>query len=235
MKKFKTKSNKNRRVDLIIIIIIVLILIFLHYYDIRMNKALIDYSASKLEEITTLYIKKDIAPKNVELNNLISVNLNKNEEITYIDIDMDYAREIMVQIVKKIQSNIFRLENGKIEDFNNSNELKSKKGILYMEIPLLINKNKSILSSIGPKVPIKLSFYEHVLGNVETKITEYGINNALINVYMIITLEQKLYLPYKEEKLSRDYSIILGSKIVTGKVPSIYGDGYKKTSSIIEM
>lgn len=235
MKKFRTKNNKTKRVDLIVFIILVFFLIFLHYYDIKVNDALIDYSTSKLEEITTLYIKKDIAPSEVELNNLISINLNKNEEITYIDIDMDYAREIMVQIVKKIQDNIFKLEKGEIEDFKNSNELKSKKGILYMEVPLLINENKSILSSIGPKVPLKLSFYEHVLGNVETQITEYGINNALIDVCMIISLEQKLYLPYKEEKIIREYSIILGSKIITGKVPSIYGNGYEKSSSIIEM
>ena len=217
------------------LIIVAFLLIFLHYYDLKINSGLIDYASSKIEEITTLYIKKDIAPKGVELNNLINVNLNNKEEITYVDIDMDYARELMIDIVGKIQDNIFKLEKGNIDDFINYNELKTNKGILYIEAPLFLNKKKNIISSIGPKVPIKLSFYEHVLGNVETKVTEYGINNALINVYMIITLEQKLYMPYREEKISKDYSIVLGSKIITGKVPSIYGDSYQKSSSIIEM
>lgn len=221
--------------EIIIIIIIMLVLIMLHYYDKRLNTIIIDYSTSKLEEITTLYIKRDIVPKGIKLNDLLEINLNKNEEITFVDIDMDYAREIMVDIIGKIQNNIFKLEKGEIHDFINANELKCYNESLYIEVPLFLTENRNFVASIGPKIPIKISFFEHVLGNVETKITEYGINNALINVYMVITLEQKLYLPYKEERFIKDYSIVLGSKIITGKVPSIYGDSYKKTSSIIEM
>lgn len=235
MKKFKTKNKNKQKMDLIIIMIIIIALIMLHYYDKNINSGVTDYAISKLEEITTLYIKKDIAPKNIKLNDLLIVNLNKNEEITYVDIDMDYAREIMVDIVGKIQNNIFKLESGDISEFTNSNELDNYKGILYLKVPLLVNEKQNVLTSIGPKVPIKLSFYEHVLGNVDTSINEYGINNALIKVYMTITLEQKLYLPYREKRFARDYTIILGSKIITGKVPTIYGDSIKKSSSIIEM
>ena len=141
----------------------------------------------------------------------------------------------MVDIVSKIQQNIFELEKGNISGFENNNELKSYKGKLYIEVPMLISEKGVIFSNIGAKIPVKLSFYEHVLGNVDTKITEYGINNALVTVYMSITLEQKIIVPYLEEKIKYDYSIVLGSKIINGKVPSLYNGVMNKTSSVLEV
>ena len=85
-------------------------------------------------------------------------------------------------------------------------------GIFFMFIsPLLciISDNGVLFSSIGPKIPIKISFYEHVLGTVETSISEYGINNALLKVTLTIDLEQKLILPYKEQKVFNQYKLVI--------------------------
>ena len=163
------------------------------------------------------------------------MNTNDEGEILYVDIDMDYARKIMVEIVGKIQNNILSLEQGNISGFRNSRELKSNNGSLYIEVPMLISNNGVIFSNIGPKIPIKLSFYEHVLGNIDTKVTEYGINNVLVTVYLSIILEQKIVIPYSEEKIKKEYSLVLGSKIINGKVPSLYNGVINKSSSILEV
>lgn len=235
MRMFKTKRKRIKVIEIYLTIIVVIVTLMLQSYNSKVSDKIIGISKDKLEEITTLYIKKNITPKGLEFNKLINVNINKDGEIIYVDIDNDYARNIMVDIVGKIQQNIFELEKGNIKGFENNNELKSYKGKLYIEVPMLISEKGVIFSNIGAKIPVKLSFYEHVLGNVDTKITEYGINNALVTVYMSITLEQKIIVPYLEEKIKHDYSIVLGSKIINGKVPSLYNGVMNKTSSVLEV
>lgn len=235
MKKFKTKTRKKKKPELYIIIIVLLTIGIINYYNKNISDKIINIASVKLEQVSLYYIKKDIAPTNVNLNDLFNVNLNSKEEITFIDIDTDYARELMVEIVEKIQENIYALERGNVSDDMNLKELKTKDGNIYLLIPLMLSSDGVLTQSIGPKVPVKLSFYEYVFGNIDIEVVEYGINNALVKIYLTISLEQKIILPYKEEKYMRDLSIIIGSKIITGKVPSIYGDSMQKSSPILEI
>lgn len=233
MKRFKTKKHTNQKIEIILICIIALTIFFLYYYNKNLSPKILNIAENKLEEISTLYIKRDITPKNAELDRLIKTFKNDKDEILTVDVDMDYAYEIMLEILKKIQNNIFQLEAGNIDSFDNARELKSYHHNLYLEIPMGLAHEGLLFSNIGPKVPIKLSFYEHVLGTVESTITEYGINNALLKVYLTVSLEQKLIIPYKEQKYKRDFTLLLGSKVITGKVPNFYGGAIKTTSELI--
>lgn len=150
-----------------------------------------------------------------------------------VDVDYNYAYDIMYDIVKKIQSSILELENGNISNFQNHKELQAYKKNLYLSIPLGLSDNGVLFSSIGPKIPIKISFYEHVLGTIETSISEYGINNALLKVTLTIDLEQKLILPYKAQKVYNQYKLELGSKVINGSIPNIYGGSIFQKSGTI--
>lgn len=233
MKRFKTKKLNKKKVDFILLTIMLITLFILHFYNSNISPKIVDIASSKLEEISTLHVKKDIMPV-VKVDKLINVVLNDKEEIIYVDIDYDYANEILINAVSKIQKNLLELEKGNVEDFSNGKELKSHNGNLYLLLPIGLAYDGFLFSNLGPKIPIKLSFYEHVLGNVDTEITSYGINNALLTVYLNISLEQKIIIPYKEQKFTRTYSLTIGSKVINGKVPSIYGGTLKNSSNILE-
>lgn len=234
MKKFKCKKITKQKIDMILICIFILTLIIMHFFNQNISPKIYNIALSKLDEINTLYIKKDILPK-TDIEELLIVNLNSNEEIVFVDVDYNKAYALMKDIIVRIQDNLFLLEEGKIEDFKNARELKSYNGNLYLELPLGLAFDGLLLSNLGPKIPIKLSLYEHVLGNIETEVKEYGINNALLNVTLTISLEQKMILPYQEEKIIKDYTLVLGSKVINGKVPSFYNGAYRSNSSIIDI
>ena len=65
----------------------------------------------------------------------------------------------MVSVIKKIQNNIFELNI-------NDSLLKKNRDITYLSVPLFLAYDGVLLSNLGPKVPIKLSFYEHAFGNI---------------------------------------------------------------------
>lgn len=233
MRKFKGKKKLRIYIQFVLILIIGLCVFLLSNYNNKISSKVIDVASVKLEEITTLYIKNNIAPIPADLNKLIKVTKNSKEEILMVDTDYNYAYEIMVDIVKKIQSSILELENGNISDFQNRQELHSNKGNLYLLIPLGMSDNGVLFSALGPKIPIKISFYEHVLGTIETNIMEYGINNAILKVTLTIDLEQKLIMPYKEKKVTNQYKLELGSKVINGTIPSIYGGSIFQKSSTL--
>ncbi|MCH5167675.1 MAG: sporulation protein YunB [Erysipelotrichales bacterium] len=221
MRKFKTKYNKGNNYYLTFIFIIILVLSIINYYNKQISSKLLDISETKIEEITNIYIKNNIVPKNVDLSKLMVVNKNSNEEIVSVDIENNYANQIMIDVVKKIQNNIFELNI-------NDPLLKKYKDITYISIPLFLAYDGVLLSNLGPKIPIRLSFYEHAFGNIEVELVNYGINNALVKIFLEISLEQKIYIPYKEVNKTKEFRLLIGSKIINGTVPSIYGGLYKQ-------
>lgn len=227
MKRFKTKNQKYTR-DLVIILIIVLTSIFIHYYDNKISSKLLDVAKSRLEELTIMYIKKDIIPKNRDLNKLITINKNKKDEIIYVDVNYDYANQIIQEVVGNIQKNINNIRNDKKQ------ELQSYNGNIYLKIPLYLYGNGTLLNNLGPKVAVKLNFYEYVLGTIDTEIEQYGINNVLLKVYLDIELNQKMIIPYQEKIVKNNFRLILGTKLINGIVPDIYGGLLQNNSSIIK-
>lgn len=227
MKKFKTKSIKNSHKEILIIIISITTFIITSYYNKNISPKLLDIATTKIEEITNIYIKNNIVPTNVDIERLIKINKNSKDEILYVDIDTTYANEIMVGVVKKIQSNIFEFQ---VDD----QMLKKHHNDIYINIPLLASNEGVLFQNLGPKIPVKLNFYEHAFGNINVELIDYGINNALIKIYLEVFLEQKMYLPYKEEKLTKNFSLLISSKIISGSVPSIYGGSINKSSSTLQ-
>lgn len=213
MKTFKTKI-KNKIENLIILVVIITIL-FINYYNKRLSNNIIDVGSTKLEEITNYYVKKDIVPKNSNVNELLIINKNKNDEILYVDIDTERANQIMLDVVTKIQNSINSME---FED----KLLKKYNDNIYLEIPLSFSHG-GMISNLGPKIPVKLSFYEQVLASIDTEVNNYGINNAIVKIYLTIDLEQKIYVPFKQEKFTRQYRLLLSAKMINGTVPSFLG------------
>ena len=73
----------------------------LNNYNKKISPKIIDVASTKLEEITTLYIKNNIAPITADLSKLIKITQNSKEEILMVDVDYNYAYDIMYDIVKK--------------------------------------------------------------------------------------------------------------------------------------
>ena len=221
MRKFKTKLNKKRSFNLTMLSIVILVFLIINFYNKRISDKLLDIASTKIDEVTNIYIKNNIVPKDVSLDRLLEIDKNSKEEIISVNIDNNYANEIMIDVVKKIQNNIFELD---VDD----TLLKKYKDSTYISLPLLLVYDGTLLSNLGPRIPVKLSFYEHAFGNIEVELTDYGINNALIKIFLEISLEQKIYIPYKETTKTKEFRLIIGSKIINGTVPNIYGGMYQK-------
>ena len=65
-------------------------------------------------------------------------------------------------------------------------------------------------------------------------MTNYGINNALVEIYLEVSLKYDLITPVQMQSQSLDFNVLLGAKIINGTVPNWYGNELITQSSSIK-
>lgn len=158
---------------------------------------------------------------------LFIINKNSSGEIELLDYDTKKVNELLLKITDNIQNKLTKLEEGKITDLEISNNFKIKKfhkiknGVLC-EVPFGALKGNTLFSNIGPTIPIKLAFIGQVQSNLNTKITNYGINNIVIETDVVVEVEEQITMPTTSKKNTLTITAPLTIKIIKGRVPEHY-------------
>ena len=86
-------------------------------------------------------------------------------------------------------------------------------------MPIGVAYNNAFLSNYGPKIPVKIKYSGNVGLDIKTKVKPYGLNSALIEVYVYIEVNQRTILPFqsKDIKLTSEVPVIM--KVVKGTIP----------------
>ena len=88
---------------------------------------------------------------------------------------------------------------------------------------------------MGPKIPVKLSLIGDIVSNVNTKVTNYGINNALIEVSIYVQVESRVILPFITDTVIVETEIPVAMKLVQGIVPDYLLGGLTNSSVPIKV
>ena len=92
------------------------------------------------------------------------------------------------------------------------------KGIIY-EIPSGVVFNNAFLSNVGPKVPVKIKYSGNVGLDVKTRVKKYGINSALVEVYIYVEVTQRTILPFQSKDIKLTSEIPVVMKVIKGNAP----------------
>ena len=169
---------------------------------------------------------------------LFTTQKNSNDEIETLDYNTKKVNEILSSITNKIQKRLTNLEEGdlknlKISDnFRLKNKNSLKNGILC-KVPMGSLRGNTLLVNLGPNIPLKIAFIGQVQSNLNTKITNYGINNLVLQVDVQVEIEQYITMPIMSKKSTLRISAPLTIKIIQGIVPNYYLNGLEKNSNAI--
>lgn len=152
-------------------------------------------------------------------DDLFKVIKNKNDEIVEVIFDIKKSEDVMNNLTKQMTNSIQK----KINDGY----------LLYVSVGSMFDS--PLLSHLGPKIPVKVDLTDVAMGSVRTKIKEYGINNALLEVYIDIEVKTAPVLLSKHKPIVKKYSFLLSSKIISGKVPDYYGGIINKESTLFDL
>jgi hypothetical protein len=79
----------------------------------------------------------------------------------------------------------------------------------------------------------KINFISDIDMGFKTKVSNYGVNNLLIELYVVIDVKSYIMSPSTYKEFGDTYEIIVASKVVVGKIPVYYGDSIEQSSAIV--
>lgn len=212
-------KRKKHIIVFIILFILISFTITIYIFNI-LSSRILEYSKSYIKAEGDK-IFKDASKKinTYDKNNLIRVIRNDNSEIVMIDFDIKKTNKILDTLVNNID---LKLDN---IDKNN----------YKVYVPLGIVSNNSIISNMGPKVPIKINVIGSSYGNVKTKVREYGINSVLLEIYVEVRMNLEYNLALKKVEEKCNYTSLIASKVISGKIPDYYEGVERSASSAINI
>lgn len=213
------KTKKKPIIKKILLTIVIILVLSFNFLSFIGNK--ITPKVTSLAKVSLNHHIKNIASnfKEYTYNNkgiLIPTYNNKNE-VTSLTYDMKVVYEIAGAFTSNIKSSL-KEKNNDIPFITETNNNK----ILFM-IPIGALSNQALFTSMGPKIPVQIYFVDNVFTEIKTKVTDYGINNAIIEIYLSINLTYEIVSPFVREQVTLNYNLPIDQKIITGVVPNIIG------------
>ena len=211
--KLKERLKRKYYILITFLISLFLFIIIFSLYSKKLNPKLNDYIDFLVkDEIYKKVIKSNNFITNEEVNDILYIDKNKSNEIVYLDYDIDKT---------------YKLLNKYIESLKKDNS-KSK----ILTVPFFIASDNIIISSLGPKIKFKYEIIDNVNGKIKTKVTDFGVNNALVEMYFELEIGYLVVIPMNKKESVLKTEILISSKIINGKVPTFYGKNIFKESGV---
>lgn len=242
LKKRRSKLKKSHILIITIIVILISTIFIVNKVGNIINIKLMQYAeveANKVSKTIINYAVNDIVMNDLKTDALFTTMQNKNGDIQAIDFDTGNVNQLLNDISQNILKYFRLLEKGDTEDIDFVKRIlpgshKIEDGII-MEIPTGLVTGNSLLSNIGPKVPVKISMVGELESNVSTKVDKYGINNAIITVNVNIHVSEQVILPLHSKKITISNQIPIAMKVIQGIVPNYYLGGLNANSNLFSL
>lgn len=225
--RLKNKKTNKYYIGFIVTIVIIVFFVLLSIICSKVSKNVETYLNKVIDVNMYKYIfdtfDKKLLSDNI-MNDFIIITSNDKGEIISVDYKLNevygFLSDSLDILYEKVRYNT-------IEDRYYDNE---REVFLF---PLGFVSDNYLFSGIGPVIPIEVNFFNDVHTGINTKVTNYGINYLLVEVYLQIEVISYFIAPTLEKDYSSSYDILIASKIISGSIPSYYGGVIEKSSSIV--
>ncbi len=215
------------------------IVLCFRYINVKASPIIMNYAEMEAKKLSSIVINKAISKhitEKVSGEDLFEITKDSNGEIRSIDFNTTLVNKFLTETTNSVQMNLRNIEKGDIDaiEFSDSvlvdyDKEDLEKGIIY-EVSSGVLLGNPLLANVGPKVPVKISLIGDATSNVSAEVKDYGINSALIQVYVNLKINERIILPFYEKNIDIKTKAPVAMKIVTGSVPKYYSNGLSQDS-----
>lgn len=227
------KKNKIFTISLYILLIAFIMALFvIYYFSTFIGPGLIKSASLEVNRVTSIIINNGVRKYLSNNSELEIVDIIRNgEKIEVIRYNTENVNKISMDISNSIEQDINYLIMGDLEkiDFSLSKITDSYYEAIDNGLVLGVSigniTGNSFLANVGPRIPLKLELVSNVNVNIENKITEYGMNNALMEIFIEITVSPVIVMPFVSEEITVVNRIPIVTEIIQGDIPDSYFNG----------
>lgn len=198
MKKFRVCAFLFVFISLIIFIIVFIGAYFSDRVDVYMKSKSENYCSSLVSDI----LREEAI--NIISDDLVSVKYEKENVLKSISINTKLVNSFLKNLNDSLLESIKYIENADIK------------------IPLGIILGETLFGTLGPYFDIDIILLSSFKTDVFTKISEYGINSSLFELYASVNFTIRSMIPLREEISVIGVSFPLVIEIINGEVPRYY-------------
>ncbi|CAG9623041.1 sporulation protein YunB [Sutcliffiella rhizosphaerae] len=188
----------------------------------NIEPAIMAVAQTKATQFASQSINDAIASNVVEeidIRELIVKHESNNGDYSF---NPQVYNKIIAETTKEVQHSMHSLDDGYTNSATDS--ASENDGVVYF-IPLGMATRTTLFSNLGPDIPVKLEMIGDVVTNIETKIRELGINNTYLEVYVDVSLQVNVIIPFISEPIKVANTVKIGDLFIQGKVPQYYHGG----------
>ncbi|WP_338325875.1 sporulation protein YunB [Paenibacillus luteus] len=183
------------------------------YIEKNLRPPLMNIAKIRVKQMATQAINKAITEQvanRSDTDKLIDWKMNSNGKISGFMLNYAEHMSITSQTINTVQSTL--------------NEMKD----IPEHIPIGHALGSAIISSYGPRVPVKFEPVGAVKVDLSTRQKDAGINMILVEVYIRIIAEVTIIIPFDTEPEIVETDIPISYLLVVGDVPMYYYDNTGK-------
>lgn len=204
-----------------------------------LKPTLISYAESQTRKIATLVISNAVNKKianDMDIDKIIEAVPNQDGSVSKLNAEI--VNRVKAETTSLVQRNLKEAESGNLSElelmmdveFEKSDKNKAD-GIVYY-VPLGQATNNALLGNLGPQIPIRFTPIGDVSSDVKTKISDFGINNAYVQVYVHLTVNVQIIIPFATKVTTLTEDIPVAMFLIKGNVPQFYNNGGDSAPSI---
>lgn len=199
------------------------------YFGNLLGDNLVRSAALEVNRITSIIVNNSVRKYLADNDNLDIVDIVRNKErIEVIRYNTTSVNRISMDISNSIEQDINYMILGEFDkiDFSLSKITDSYYDKIDDGLVLGISigniMGNSLLANVGPRIPLKIEMVSNVNVEIKNKITEYGMNNALMEVFIEISVNPVIVMPFMSNEISVVNTVPLVTEIIHGEIPDNY-------------
>lgn len=221
----KKITNLISHLFIIIVFAIICSYFLTKHYSNKIFNALYSYAESQSKKIVTEIINSSLTQEleqDLDSETIYEIIKNDKGEIQLIDFNTTKVNQILSSLTNNIETKIKNMENSQI--LSAEEVIPTSDGLIY-NLPIGAVTGNVFLTNLGTKIPLKIFLMGDVLSTIDTSITEYGLNNALLKIGIKITINTRVIAPFTSEEFTITQDIPISVKIIQGTIPEYYLNG----------
>jgi sporulation protein YunB len=166
----------------------------------------------------------------LDMEKLVVTTEDDKGNITSVGWNSEMMHKVLHTATYNAQDYLDKIQRGEVPPSGLPPEVEvemdssEKSGIIY-KVPLGQATNNALLANLGPVVPIRFSVIGDVSSDIKYDVKEFGINNALIQIYVYLEVNVRIVIPFATDTATITTDIPIHITSINGPVPDVFLNG----------